>query len=201
MTRKQLLAAGGLALVVATVFFLLPMIADYGDVWDVVTQLTWGWVVALLAITAVNLATFAALDGDVARAALRPGVRSQRGRRPRSRSSSPAAPRPEPRHPSGCCAAGVRQARDHSCDHARLAVEPVPQPGVPDRAVFLLTISGEGERTALLATAAFVDRRAPGQGHGFVLVLTSGRLAFAVGERTARLASWALRKVRRGPVT
>jgi uncharacterized membrane protein YbhN (UPF0104 family) len=70
----------------------------------------------------------------------------------------------------------------------------------PIVAVFLLTISGEG--TALLATAAFIGVAALGVGvTGFVLVLISGRLAFAVGELAARLANWALGKVRRGPVT
>ena len=70
----------------------------------------------------------------------------------------------------------------------------------PVLAVFLLTISGEGDRTALLATAAFVGVAALGVGiTGFVLALTSGRLAHDVGNLAARLATWALKKIRRGP--
>ena len=43
--RRVLLAAAGLAIVAATFVFLLPRIADYGDVWDVVTELSLcrGW--------------------------------------------------------------------------------------------------------------------------------------------------------------
>ena len=60
MTLKRLLLGGvGLAIVVATFVFLLPTIADYGDVWAVVTELSWPWLAALAAVTALNLATFA----------------------------------------------------------------------------------------------------------------------------------------------
>ena len=57
---KRLLVAGvGVVLVAATFIFLLPRIADYRDVWDVVQTLSWGWILALLAATVVNIVTFA----------------------------------------------------------------------------------------------------------------------------------------------
>src|SRR6187401_159565 len=60
MTRKRvLLGAAGLAVIVITFAFFLPKIADYRDVWDVVQTLSWQWIVALLVVTAVNIATFA----------------------------------------------------------------------------------------------------------------------------------------------
>jgi uncharacterized membrane protein YbhN (UPF0104 family) len=69
----------------------------------------------------------------------------------------------------------------------------------PIVAVFLLT--ARGEQTALLATAAFVGVAVLGVVvTGFVLALVSRRLAHDVGDVAARLASWALGKVRRGPV-
>ena len=49
----------GLAVIVATFIFVLPRIADYRDVWDVVTQLSWPELGALVLVTIVNLATFA----------------------------------------------------------------------------------------------------------------------------------------------
>ena len=56
----QLAVAGaGIAIVVATFVFVLPRIADYRDVWDVVKELSWQWIVALAAATALNIVTFA----------------------------------------------------------------------------------------------------------------------------------------------
>ena len=69
----------------------------------------------------------------------------------------------------------------------------------PIVAVFLLT--ARGEDTKLLATAAFIGVAILGVVvAGFALALASSRLANDVGEVAARLANWALGKVRRGPV-
>ena len=62
--RKQLvkrLVLGGISvgIIAATFAYFLPTIANYADVWDVVTELSWEWIVALLAATAINLVTFA----------------------------------------------------------------------------------------------------------------------------------------------
>ena len=53
------LGAVGIAIIVATFAFFLPKIADYRDVWAVVKDISWLWIVALLAATALNLCTFA----------------------------------------------------------------------------------------------------------------------------------------------
>ena len=57
--RRIAAAVLGLAVIAAVFVELLPRIADYGDVWAVLQALTPGEVVALVAATAVNLATFA----------------------------------------------------------------------------------------------------------------------------------------------
>ena len=57
--RRFLLPAIGIVVIVATFVWFLPKVADYRDVWDVLQELTWPWALALLAATAVNLATFA----------------------------------------------------------------------------------------------------------------------------------------------
>jgi uncharacterized membrane protein YbhN (UPF0104 family) len=72
----------------------------------------------------------------------------------------------------------------------------------PIIAVFLLTMTGQGQRTAVLATAAFVGVAAFGVTvAGLVLVLYSDRLARDVGDIAASTANWALGRVRRGPVS
>lgn len=43
----------GLALVCVVFAYLLPKIADYGQVWDVVSTLSWPWIVALVGSSAL----------------------------------------------------------------------------------------------------------------------------------------------------
>jgi uncharacterized membrane protein YbhN (UPF0104 family) len=69
----------------------------------------------------------------------------------------------------------------------------------PIIAVFLLAITHES--TAALATIAFVGAAILGVVvAGFVLILLSANLARGIGNVAARLADWALAKIRRGPV-
>ena len=49
----------GIAVVAATFVFVLPRIADYGEVWSVVKKLSWQQIAALVGATALNLVTFA----------------------------------------------------------------------------------------------------------------------------------------------
>jgi uncharacterized protein (TIRG00374 family) len=70
----------------------------------------------------------------------------------------------------------------------------------PIVAVFLLTAWGES--APALATAAFIGVAVLGIViAGFVLILVSDRLALDLGNVAARIANWALGKVRRGPVS
>jgi putative heme transporter len=201
MTLRRLLLAGvSLAIVVATFVFLLPTIADYGDVWAVVTELSWAWVVALAVVTALNLATFAppwlvalpglryfqALELTQASAALSLVV------------------------PGGVAGMGVSWGMLRGWGFARNGItraltlvslwSQLLNLTYPIVAVFLLT--AVGQETALLATAAFVGVAVLGVVvTGFVLALVSDRLALEVGDVAARLASWARGKLRRDPVS
>ena len=57
--QKRILGGAATAIVVAAVFvFVLPRIADYRDVWDVVKDLSWQDGLALAGATLLNLATF-----------------------------------------------------------------------------------------------------------------------------------------------
>src|SRR3954462_13452684 len=57
--RKIVAAAIGLVAVAATFLFVLPKIANYGDVWDVVQELSAAQVGVLAGATLLNLVTFA----------------------------------------------------------------------------------------------------------------------------------------------
>lgn len=58
-TQKRLLGGAATAAVVVAVFvFVLPRIADYRDVWDVLRELSWQEGVVLAVATVVNLLTF-----------------------------------------------------------------------------------------------------------------------------------------------
>ena len=59
LSKRVLLGLGGAVLIVATFAYLLPTIADYRDVWGVVKSVSWEWALALVAVTAVNILTFA----------------------------------------------------------------------------------------------------------------------------------------------
>jgi putative heme transporter len=201
--KRIILAAASIALVAATFFFLLPKIADYEDVWDVVRDLSWQWIVVLLFATAINLATFA----PPWMAAL-PGLGFVQALELTQASTAVSIAVP------GGPAAGMatsftmlqRSGFRRSAITRGLSLTALWNQFLnflyPVVAVFALTISGEGEKTALLATAAFIGVAALGVGiTGFVLALTSGRLAHDVGNLAARLTTWALAKIRRGPVT
>ncbi len=55
----RIIGIGVSVVVIAGVFFfVLPKIADYGEVWDVVQTLSWQWLVALVIATLLNLATY-----------------------------------------------------------------------------------------------------------------------------------------------
>jgi putative heme transporter len=58
-TQKRLLGGAATVVVVVAVFvFVLPSIADYRDVWDVIRDLGWQEALVLSAVTMLNLSTF-----------------------------------------------------------------------------------------------------------------------------------------------
>jgi putative heme transporter len=200
MLRRLALGAVGLGIVIATFVYLLPTIANYGEVWEVVKELSWPWVGALLVATALNLVTFAppwmiALPG----LSFLPAMQVTQ--------ASAALSTVVPGGPAAGVAAAfgiLRRWGFATRDVARALTltglwNQLLNLSFPVVAVFLLAISGEN--TATLATAAFIGIAVLGVVvTGLVLVLVSDRLALDVGEVAARFANWALGKVRRGPV-
>ena len=59
LLQRGALGAVSVGIIVATFAFFLPSIANYADVWKVVQGMSWQWIVALIVVTAINLATFA----------------------------------------------------------------------------------------------------------------------------------------------
>jgi uncharacterized membrane protein YbhN (UPF0104 family) len=199
--RRFGIGAVGLAVVVATFVFVLPRIADYRDVWDVVTELSWPQIGLLLAVTALNLATYA----PPWQAAL-PGL-SYRNAFVVSMSSS-ASTYLAPGGPAVGVALSYGMLRSWGFRRQKVTLavaltgtwNQFIMLGLPSVALALLTI--EGEHHALLKTVALV-------GLGVFVIaassyaagLSSRRLARWSGNRSARIVSWVKRLFGRGPVS
>jgi uncharacterized protein (TIRG00374 family) len=195
------LGAVAVGVVVATFVFFLPTIADYGAVWEVVKDLSWPWIAALLGAMVVNLATFAPPWMVVLH-----GLSFLRAMQLTQATSALAIVVP------GGAAAGFAGAfgmlrrwgfatRDIAWGVTLTGLwNQLLNLCFPVVAVFLLTAAGV--QTATLATAAFIGVAVLGVVvTGLVLVLVSDRLAHDIGEVAARFADWALGKFRRGPVS
>jgi uncharacterized membrane protein YbhN (UPF0104 family) len=198
--KRLLLGALGLAVAVGTFAFVLPQIAAYQDVWQVVKGLSWGWIVALLGATALNVATFA----PPWMAAL-PGLRFLQALAMTQASTAVSIVFP------GGAAVGMASS------YAMLRSWGFPGSGVaravtltgiwnqfanlafPIVAVFLLAVNGG--RNPLLTTAAFVGAGVLAVAiTGLALVLSSAGLARDLGDAAARALGWVRGKLRRGPV-
>ena len=199
--KRLLLGALSVGIIVATFVYFLPTIASYGQVWDEVKELSWPWIAALLGAVALNIATFA----PPWMVAL-PGLSFTQALTVTQASTALSIVVP------GGIAAGVAGSygvlRRWGFE-IRDVTRAITLTGLwnqflnltfPIVAVFLLAVTGEYSRA--LATAAFIGVAVLGiVMAGFVLILVSDRLAQDVGDTAARLANWALGKVRRGPVS
>lgn len=198
--KRALLGAVSLAIVFATFFYFLPTIANYGDVWGVVKQLSWAQVGALLGATALNLVTFAP-PWQVAL----PGLTFLQALTVTQASTALSIVVPGGIAAGMAGSYGILRAWGFPLGDVTRAItltglwNQFLNLTFPIVAVFLLALSHES--TAALATIAFVGVAILGIViAGFVLILVSDRLAEDIGNVAARCANWALRKIRRGPV-
>src|SRR3954467_7365014 len=200
LLRRGALGAVGVAIAVATFVFFLPTIANYGEVWGVVKELTWPWALALLAATVLNLVTFAP-PWQVAL----PGLSFIRAMELTQASTALSIVAPGG---AAVGAAGAFRVLRRWGFAVRDFTRAVTLTGLwnqflnlsfPIVAVFLLAITGQ--QTAALATVAFVGVAVLGVVlAAFSVVLVSNRLANDLGDVIARLANWGLGKIGRGPV-
>jgi uncharacterized membrane protein YbhN (UPF0104 family) len=198
--KRAGLGAIGLVLIVATFAFFLPKIADYRDVWGVVRDLSWPWIVALLAITALNILTFAPPW-----MAVLPGLRFRDALALTQIATALSIVVPAGAAVGIAGAYGILRRWGFEPREIARAVTLVSlwnqfaNLSFPIVAVFLLTATG-GD-SALLATAAFVGVAVLGVAvAGLGLVLSSSRTATDIGDLAARATSWALELFRRPPV-
>ena len=201
LVKRLALGAISVAIIAVTFVYFLPTIANYGQVWDVVTGLSWAWIVALLATTAINLVTFAP-PWQVAL----PGLSFTQAFTVTQASTALSIVVPAGLAAGIAGSYGVLRRWGFA---ARDVTRAITLTGLwnqflnltfPIVAVFLLTVWHES--AAALATVAFVGVAVLGIViAGFVLILVSARLAQDMGNVAARVANWGLGKVRRGPVS
>ncbi len=198
--KRILLVVGGIAIVVATFVFFLPKLASYADVWDVVQTLSWQWIVALAAVTLLNIATFAPPWMVTL-----PGLRFFQALEMTQASTALSIVLPAGTAAGIGAQYGMLRKWGYEGRPVARAITLVSLFNqfcnllYPVVGVFLLVAFGE--QAALLATAAFIGVAVLGISvAAFVVALISDSLAFEVGELVARVANWALTKFRRGRV-
>jgi uncharacterized protein (TIRG00374 family) len=199
--KRQLIGgAFAIAVIAATFVFVLPRIADYRDVWDVVKTLDWMSVLALVLAMLVNLATYA----PPWQAAL-PGLRFRQAFVVTQASTASTYVAPGGFAPGMAVSALMLRAWGFSGRPVALAVtltgvwNQLVIFGFPIIALGLLT--AEGEKHPLLRTMALIGAAVFGAVVvGLAVGFSSAPLARKVGDRAARIVSRLMRIVRRGPV-
>ena len=199
--RRLLFAAIGVVVVVATFAYALPQIADYRDVWAVLSDVSWEWIGILAAASALNLATFAppwqiVLPGLSFRFAL---ILTQI-----STALSMVVP--------GGAAVGIAGAygilrrwgfRGRDIGRAVTIVTLWNQlANVSYPAIALVLLAAFGGDSPVLLTAGILGAEVLAVALVAVVgVLSSARAATGLGDLSARLADWVLAWLRRPPVT
>ena len=199
-TRNLVFGAVGLAVVVVTFAFVLPRIADYGEVWEVVATLDGTWLLVLAGVVVLNVVTYAppwmlALPGLSFRQAL-PFTQA-------STAFTYIAPGGGIVGMAGSY--GLLRMWGFGSGEVATAVaitgiwNQLANLLLPVVAVTLLSI--EGGKDAVLTTAAVVGAVVFTVAVGVLaLVLWTDSLARAVGDLAQRAVSRGLRVVHRGPV-
>jgi putative heme transporter len=198
--RRLVIGAVGLVFAVATFAYFLPKIAAYRDVWAVVRELSWQWLLVLSAATVLNLLTFA----PPWMVAL-PGLRFRSAFTLTQVSTALSIVVPAGAAVGIAGAYGMLRSWGFPTRNIARAVtvaslwNQFANLSYPIIALFLLTASG-GD-APLLATAAFVGVAILGIAvAALAAVLASDRTALEIGDVTARVASWVRRKFGRAPV-
>lgn len=200
--RKHILVGVATAAIVGAIFvFVLPRIADYRDVWDVIEDLSWQDGVVLAGATVLNIATFppswmVALPGLGYRQAL---AMTQ---------ASTALSMVSPAGAAVGMAGSYSILRSWGFRSAPTALA-VAITGVWNQfanlvfpIVALVLLTGIHQDHPALRTTALVGLVVLFVAVvAFAFALSSAERARRIGSRVARLASRLLRLVRRGPVT
>jgi putative heme transporter len=187
--------------VIAGVFaFALPRIADYGDVWAVIKGLSWKWIVLLLLSVLLNTATY----GPPWVAAL-PGLSYWQAERLTLASTAMSMVAPGGAAVGMATSFAMLRAWDFRGRPVGLAVvvtsiwNQLVILGFPILALAGVVAEGGHNRTlelvAVISLGVFVAIVV-----GFAVGLSSDRLARRIGDRAARIVSWAKKIIGKAPV-
>ena len=199
--RKRLITAGiALAIVGLTFAFVLPRIADYRAVWDVVTTLSWLSILALVGATILNVVTFAPPWMICL-----PGLSLRRALAVTQASTATTYVAPGGAAPGMAVSFAMLRAWGYTSRQVAVTVavtgvwNQLIIFGSPPFALALLALIGKHD--SILRSFAIVGVVVFGVGLGlFAGGLASAELARWFGDTTARVVSRLLRLVRRGPV-
>jgi putative heme transporter len=190
----------GIGVVVATFAFVLPRIADYRDVWDVVETLSWTDIALLAGASALNLVTFA----PPWMAAL-PGLRFRQAFVVTQASTASTYIAPGGVAVGMALSFAMLRGWGFAGSPVGLAVavtgvwNQLAMLAFPTIALGLLTLTGESspalDTVASIGLVIFVIVIA-----AFAAGLSTPKLARWVGDLAVRIASWGLRMIRRNPV-
>jgi uncharacterized protein (TIRG00374 family) len=199
--RRGVLGVVSVAIIVSTFVYFLPQIANYGDVWKVVSRMSWESVAGLAAATVLNLATFAPPWQVVL-----PGLGFRRAMEVTQASTALSIVLPGGLAVGAAGSYGMLRRWGFGGSELTRAVmltgvwNQLLNLSFPIVAVFLLALTGE--QSAALGTVAFIGVAILGViVAGFAIALASARLARDLGDVAARLANWGRGKIRRSPVT
>lgn len=190
----------GVAVVAGVYAFALPKIADYGEVWSVVGDLSWPSLIALAGAAILNVATFA----PPWMVAL-PGLGFRRALAVTQASTASTYIAPGGAAPGVAVSFAMLRAWGYGLRAVTVAVgvtgvwNQLVIFGFPPVALGLLALTGSTH--PLLQTFATIGLVAVvGLVAVFAAALASERLAWKAGDRAARAVSRVLRLVRRRPV-
>lgn len=199
--KRYVFAGVGAAIVIGTFAIALPKIANYRDVWDVVSTLSWQWIAILVGATILNLATFAPPWMVTL-----PGLSFRQAMAMTQASTALSIVAPGGAAIGMAGSFGMLRAWGFK---VRDVTRAVTITGVWNQlanlvfpVVALFMLKADGGETALLGTAAFVGVVVLGVVLAILaLVFYSDALARDVGDAVAQAVSFVLRRIRRRPVT
>jgi len=177
-------------LVIAAIFgFALPLFADYRDVWNTITDMTWLEVATLAAIAMFNLWTYLPLLTSVL-----PGLKQRQAFVVNNSSTAISNTMPG----GGALGVGVTYSMYRSWGFSNTAISlsvivsgiwnTFTKLGLPIVALAILAIAGEAS-TSLIAASLVGVAILAGAVTLFALVLRSAPLAARIGQRIQRMAS------------
>jgi putative heme transporter len=198
---RWLMIGVSVATIGLTFAFVLPHIADYRQVWELVKSLSWPWIVGLVVAAVINVATF----GPPWMAAL-PGLSYFHSSRITLASTAVSVVAPGGGAAGMAASFGMLKSWGFEGRPVGLAVtvtsiwNQLMILGVPIVAVGLLAADGGHNRTvewvALISLAVFCAMVA-----GFAVGLANARLTRRIGDKAARITSWAKGLIHKAPVS